>query len=75
MPEISSQNLIYKDEFCLFVWTLYKFTFLNRSEQNLAHISPLGLEEIVGYVWTQYVWTQYVWTQYVWTQYVWTQYS
>jgi hypothetical protein len=26
---------------CLFVWTLYKFTFLNWSEPNFAHISPL----------------------------------
>jgi len=33
-------NLIYKDE-CLFVWNLYKFTFLNRSEPNFAHVSPL----------------------------------
>jgi len=26
---------------CLFVCTLYKFTFLNRSEPNFAHISAL----------------------------------
>ena len=26
---------------CLFVCTLYKFTFLNRSEPNFAHVSPL----------------------------------
>jgi len=25
---------------CLFVCTLYKFTFLNRSQPNFAHISP-----------------------------------
>jgi hypothetical protein len=42
------ENLIqiYKAE-SLFVCTLYKFTFLNQSEPNFAHISPL-----VGYVWT-----------------------
>jgi hypothetical protein len=41
--------LIYKDEmvFCLFlfvctyVWNLYKFTFLNQSEPNFAHVAPL----------------------------------
>jgi len=33
-------NLIYKDE-CMFVCTLYKSTFLNRSEPNFAHISPV----------------------------------
>jgi hypothetical protein len=26
---------------CLFVWNLYKSTFLNRSEPNFAHVSPL----------------------------------
>jgi hypothetical protein len=26
---------------CLFVCTLYKFTFLNRSQPNFAHVSPL----------------------------------
>jgi hypothetical protein len=26
---------------CLFVWNLHKFTFLNRSEPNFAHVSPL----------------------------------
>ena len=26
---------------CLYVWNLYKFTFLNRSEPNFAHVSPL----------------------------------
>ena len=26
---------------CLYVWNLYKFTFLKRSEPNLAHVSPL----------------------------------
>ena len=25
---------------CLFVWNLYKSTFLNRSEPNFAHVSP-----------------------------------
>ena len=25
----------------LFVWNLYKFTLLNRSEPNFAHVSPL----------------------------------
>jgi len=35
----------------MFVCTLYKSTFLNRSEPNFAHISPRGLEETVGYVW------------------------
>jgi len=38
------QYLIYKHE-CLFagmyVWNLHKFTFLNRSEPNFAHVSPL----------------------------------
>jgi len=24
----------------MYVWNLYKFTFLNRSEPNFAHISP-----------------------------------
>jgi hypothetical protein len=33
-------DLIHKDE-CFFICTLYKFTFLNRSEPNLAHVSPL----------------------------------
>jgi len=37
----------------LFICTLYKFTFLNRSQLNFAHISPLGLEETVGYVWSE----------------------
>ena len=32
--------LIYKDE-SLYVWNLHKFTFLNRSEPNFAHFSPL----------------------------------
>jgi hypothetical protein len=36
----------------LFVWNLYKSTFLNRYKPNFAHIFPLGLEEVVGYVWT-----------------------
>jgi len=26
---------------CLYVWNLYKFTFLNRSAPNFAHVSPL----------------------------------
>ena len=26
---------------CLYVWNLYKFTLLNRSEPNFAHVSPL----------------------------------
>jgi hypothetical protein len=26
---------------CLYVWNLYKFTFLNRSEPNFTHVSPL----------------------------------
>jgi hypothetical protein len=26
---------------CIYVWNLYKFTFLNRSEPNFAHVSPL----------------------------------
>ena len=33
-------HLMYKAE-CLFVCTLYKFTFLNRSQPNFAHISPM----------------------------------
>jgi len=35
--------LIYKDEclfVCTYVWNLYKFTFLNRSESDFAHVSP-----------------------------------
>jgi hypothetical protein len=39
----------------LFVCTLYKSTFPNRSQPNSAHISPLGLEEAVGYVWSENV--------------------
>jgi len=31
----------------MYVWNLYKFTFLNRSEPNFAHVSPRGLEETV----------------------------
>jgi len=27
---------------CLHVWNLYKFTFLNRSEPNFAHVSALA---------------------------------
>ena len=37
-------NLIYKDEclfVCLYVCTLYKSTFLNRSEPNFAHVSSV----------------------------------
>jgi hypothetical protein len=45
--------LIYKAE-CLFVCTLYKYTFLNQSQPNFAHIPP-GLEETVGYVWSENV--------------------
>ena len=26
--------------FCKYVWNLYKFTFLNRSEPNFPHVSP-----------------------------------
>ena len=26
---------------CMYVWNIYKFTFLNRSEPNFAHISPM----------------------------------
>ena len=26
---------------CMYVWNLYKFTFLNRSEPNFAHVSSL----------------------------------
>jgi hypothetical protein len=40
----SNQNLIYRDEclfVCVYVWNLYKFTFLNRSEPNFAHVSSL----------------------------------
>jgi hypothetical protein len=33
-------SLICKDE-CLFVWNLYKSTFLDRSEPDFAHVSPL----------------------------------
>jgi len=33
-------RLIYKEQ-CLFEWNLYKSTFLNRSEPNFAHVSPL----------------------------------
>jgi len=40
---------------CLLVCTLYKFTFLNQSQLNFAHVSPLGLEETVGYVWSENV--------------------
>jgi hypothetical protein len=40
---LMQQYLIYKDE-CLFVgmyvWNLHKFTFLNQSEPNFAHVSP-----------------------------------
>jgi len=25
----------------MYVWNLYKFTFLNRIEPNFAHVSPL----------------------------------
>ena len=35
---------MYEDEcmfVCMYVWNLYKFTFLNRSEPNFAHVSPL----------------------------------
>jgi hypothetical protein len=32
-------NFVYKDE--MFVWNWYKFTFLNRSEPDFAHIFPL----------------------------------
>jgi hypothetical protein len=36
----------------MFVCTLHKSTFLDRSQPNFAHISPpRGLEETVGYVW------------------------
>ena len=37
-------SIVYKDEclfVCLFVCTLCKSTFLNRSEPNFAHVSPL----------------------------------
>jgi hypothetical protein len=33
--------LYIKINVCLFVWNLYKTTFLNRSEPNFAHVSPL----------------------------------
>jgi len=33
---------------CLFGCTLYKFTFLNRSEPNFAHISPLVWKRQLG---------------------------
>ena len=33
---------------CMYVWNLYKFTFLNRSEPDFARLS-IGLEETVGY--------------------------
>jgi len=35
----------------MFVCTLYKSAFLNRSEPNFAHISPVVLQETVGNVW------------------------
>ena len=38
---------------CMYVWNLYKFTFLNRSEPNFVHVSPLVSEETIGYVWTR----------------------
>jgi len=33
---------------CLFVCTLYKSTFLNRSEPNFAHVSPLVWKRLYG---------------------------
>ena len=33
---------------CLFVWNLYKFTFLNRSKPNFAHVSPLVCKRPYG---------------------------
>jgi hypothetical protein len=36
---------------CMFVCTLYKSTFVNRSEPNFGHGPHLGLEKTVGYVW------------------------
>jgi len=44
-----NNNLMHEDEMvfcsvlfvCKYVCTLYKFTFLNRSEPNFAHVSPL----------------------------------
>jgi len=42
--------LYIKMNVCMFVCTLYKSTFLNRSEPNFAHL-PHGLEETIGHVW------------------------
>jgi hypothetical protein len=39
--------LIYKAK-SLFVFTVYKFTFLNQSEPNFAHISPLVCKRPYG---------------------------
>jgi hypothetical protein len=44
--------LYIKMNVCLFVWNLYKSTFLNRYWTKLCTPLPLGLEEVVGYVWT-----------------------
>jgi hypothetical protein len=38
---INTYILYIKMNVCLFVWNLYKFTFLNRSGPNFAHVSPL----------------------------------
>jgi len=40
VPLRNDDYLIYKDE-CLYVCTLYKSTFLNRSEPDFTHISPV----------------------------------
>jgi hypothetical protein len=33
--------LYVKMNVCMYVWNVYKSTFLNRSEPNFAHVSPL----------------------------------
>jgi len=43
----------------LFVCTLYKFTFLNRSQPNFAHVSPIVWNR--GYVWSENVWPFSFW--------------
>jgi hypothetical protein len=42
---------------CLYVWNLYKFTFLNRSEPNLAHVSSLDPRFLTSLTfWALYLW-------------------
>jgi hypothetical protein len=47
-PQLLKSYILYKDEMvflfifvCMYVRNLYKFTFLNRSQPNFAHVSPL----------------------------------